>query len=346
VKIADMIENDKKDSKWIEDQFKAGLLKVDESFQRRYVWLKKHKIKLIETILIGYTIPEIYLWAIDTNSQTGETTYSIVDGQQRIGALTDYIGGKFTLTGNYLEDSQANFANKKFNELSDEDRKNIWSYRFSIRFINEEVSYEDIVKMFLRLNSTDKALNPQELRHAEFDGLFLKTATEVADFPFWGENNIFSSDELRRMGDVQFTSSILMFLRLGVESENSQDAINKAYDLFNEKYDEADSDKKMIQKMLDYVQELVNKKKKILPFIKKSTHLYALLIMFYKAIMINKKFEDLNITSLIDFIMNYLNESGTESLYNEYKELSSQGTQKKSNRLRRISILSQIAGIA
>ena len=83
MEIIDMIKNDSKDSKWIVDQYREELLYVDDSFQRRYVWHEKHKIKLIETILLGYAIPEIYVWDVTTDPDTGDTKRSIVDGQQR-----------------------------------------------------------------------------------------------------------------------------------------------------------------------------------------------------------------------------------------------------------------------
>ena len=96
-RIIDIMQNDKKNSKWIVDNFRDDNLYVDDSFQRRYVWLEKHKIKLIETILLGYAIPEIYLWETEIDPDSGQAKYSIVDGQQRIGALFDFIDGKFKL---------------------------------------------------------------------------------------------------------------------------------------------------------------------------------------------------------------------------------------------------------
>ena len=103
MEIIDMIKNDSKDSKWIVDQYREELLYVDDSFQRRYVWHEKHKIKLIETILLGYAIPEIYVWDVTTDPDTGDTKRSIVDGQQRIGALFSFINNEFKLKKTVIE---------------------------------------------------------------------------------------------------------------------------------------------------------------------------------------------------------------------------------------------------
>ena len=47
------------------------------------------------------------------------------------------------------------------------------------------------------------------------------------------------------MGDIEFISSILIFLRFGISSEITQKAINDAYDLFDKKYEEAEEDKEI-----------------------------------------------------------------------------------------------------
>jgi uncharacterized protein with ParB-like and HNH nuclease domain len=93
--INDMIKYENQTIKWIATEFNNGNLYVDDSFQRRYVWLKKHQIRLIETILMGYVIPEIYIWKVGTNPDTGDTKFSIVDGQQRIGAIVSFLNGDF-----------------------------------------------------------------------------------------------------------------------------------------------------------------------------------------------------------------------------------------------------------
>ena len=44
---------------------------VDNSFQRRLVWTEKQKIRLIETILTNYPMPEIYLWQQPADPEIG-----------------------------------------------------------------------------------------------------------------------------------------------------------------------------------------------------------------------------------------------------------------------------------
>ena len=343
-RINDLIKNENQTVKWVKDRYTEGNLFVDNSFQRRYVWLKKHQVNLIETILMGYVIPEIYIWEVGTDPESGETKYSIVDGQQRIGAIVGYVSGKFPLYTTYLSTKNSSYAGKYFSELSDEDKMSIWGYSLSFRKILSEVSREDIVNLFLRLNSTDKSLNPQELRNAEYNGLFLQNAISISTLPFWDKFKIFSVDSLRRMGDVEFISSILIFLRKGIDSEITQAAINQIYDLYNEEYDEAEDDKNTVKKILDVIEQIIEQDGGdiLLPYIKKTTHLYTIFTVIYKTVSNNKDIDKKTINKLISFYKDY--ETGNDKHVNEYRDLYQEGTRSKQNRIKRTKILANAIG--
>lgn len=343
MRTIDWIYTDNKDTSWLVKSFKSENLIVDNSFQRRYVWLPKHQIKLIETILLGYAIPEIYVWITDTDPNTGITNYSIIDGQQRIGAIVDYINGKYPLSSSFLDNKKCHFANKYFSDLCDDEKRLIWSYSFSIRFVKSNVAREDIVKLFLRLNSTDKSLNPQELRNAEFDGKFLKLANEISEFDFWKENEIFSYNDLRRMKDIEFISSILIFLRFGIESETSQKAINDAYDLFNINYEEYDTDKELFNKILLQLQKVM-KSNTTKIMLRKSTHLYTFIIVTYSALLKYDGFSEDMVEKINTFFHNYSNDDDNPDK-DRYKSLVLEGTQNKANRIERVRIINKIIGV-
>ena len=170
---------------------KNGKIFVDNSFQRRYVWEEKHQAALIETILLGYDIPPIYLWE-QVPDDNGLIKLSVVDGQQRIGAIQAYIDGVFSLKKKYLSVEEGfDWIGKSFDELSKTDKDIIWKYKFKTREIDSDVSIDEIKTIFLRLNITNKVLNPQELRNARYNGEFIKLALELADIPFWKKHNIF-----------------------------------------------------------------------------------------------------------------------------------------------------------
>ncbi|MEI2362238.1 DUF262 domain-containing protein [Priestia megaterium] len=348
----DLIKNETRDVKWFIDKMRNGELIVDNSFQRKYVWHRKHQVSLIETILLGYTIPEIYLWNVGTDPETGQTTYSIVDGQQRLGAVLDFISGDIALERNYIDQKDNSYSNKAFRELGNEEKSAIWEYPFSTRFIKREVIREDIIEMFLRLNSTNNSLNPQELRNAEFNGEFLKLAEQLATNSFWTDYDIFSPTQIRRMGDIQFISSLLIFLRFGIEEETTQTNINKIYDMFNDYYEEKDEDKENFDQIIEMIRSIMIDEQ-IIKFVSKTTHLYILFIICYLMQKTGKSFRGEILYRFKAFVESYDSETELQRKYSfkeavaiiEYKKLSSEGTQSKSKRIRRLEIMRGILGL-
>ncbi|UEG49617.1 DUF262 domain-containing protein [Ferruginibacter lapsinanis] len=339
--------------KWVIDSMRATRLTVDNSFQRNYVWLEKHQIKLIETILMGFPIPEIYLWQKETDAKTGDMKLSIIDGQQRLGAILDFINDEFALTSTSLDEEniKKEYTGKKFSELTDEFRNAIWEFKLSIRFVNKTIERSDVVTMFLRLNSTNMTLNPQELRNAEFEGAFIKAAAEISENPFWESHSIFNVQDLRRMNDIQFISSILMFFRLGIGEDTTQANFNKVYDLYNKEYQEKIDDQKLFYLIVAETEKIIGGDKEIERFLKKKTHLYSLFLVIYYFIKKQGGVQQKQIEQYKKFVEAYndnekliahFKDLKTQSEINEYKKLSSTGTQGKTNRMRRNDILKDI----
>lgn len=142
---------------------KRGELVVDYSYQRRAVWGEKDWIRLVETILLNLVVPSVYFWNSETDPETGKAILHIVDGQQRITAIQNFVNGEFKLKGNYLleEESKQRFGNKYFSDLSPDEKKDFWDYKLSVIEIARDVKIDDVKNMFKRLNLTDYNLNNQ-----------------------------------------------------------------------------------------------------------------------------------------------------------------------------------------
>ena len=104
---------------------KRGELVVDYSYQRRSVWGEKDWIRLVETILLNLVVPSVYFWNSETDPDTGKAILHIVDGQQRISAIQNFVNGKFKLKSSYLleEESKTRFGNKYFIDLLPDEKK-------------------------------------------------------------------------------------------------------------------------------------------------------------------------------------------------------------------------------
>lgn len=337
--------------KWLVDGMKSDNIVVDNSFQRRYVWVPKDRISLIETILLGYPIPEVYLWQNETDPETGDTIYSIVDGQQRLGAVHSFINDEFKLARSGLENKEYDYATKLFSELTPDEKSRIWKYPFSIRFIEESLSKEKIVELFLRLNRTNATLNPQELRNAEFTGLFIKLAETISKDSFWSDFNIFNAADYRRMIDIQFISTLLLFIRSGIEEETTQTSINRAYDQYNENYPEAENDKDTVMSVLEKLKLILSGREGTLTIAKRKTHFYTLFVYAYYLAQKAQAVDNTNISNrLNEWYEHYLNDSefgnpDVDSLLNEYRVLSQEGVQKRANRQRRFEIIKEYIGL-
>ena len=335
--------------KWVFDEFKKGNLFVDESFQRNYIWIRKDRVSLMETILLGYPIPEIYLWETGTDPNTGETKYSIVDGQQRIRTIGQFIDGKLKLTDAGLEFDDPDYRGKTFEELGPELRSALWSYKISIRFVKQAVLRDDIVKMFLRLNRTSNALNPQELRNAEFGGEFLKASESVASLPFWKKWSIFSEGEIRRMTDIQFASTLLIFVRSGFEDETTQSAINKMYDLLNDFYPDKNEDIAQISDTIELIDFVISKNPSLATTLQRKTHFYSVFTLCFVA----KGNPNIDAAALSDSLASWFSwhdqKTAPDEMWaksvEEYRRLSQEGVQKKINRLARHELLEKFTGL-
>ncbi|GGG32108.1 hypothetical protein GCM10011344_36270 [Dokdonia pacifica] len=340
--ITDYIYIERKDVKWLTDQIKNELLHVDNTFQRQYIWTVKNQIRLIETILLGYAIPEIYLWERDTESESGNTNFSVIDGQQRLGSIFNFINGDFKLNGTYLDFRDAGYTGKTFTELTESERNQIWKYPISVRFIKDNVSREDIVNMFLRLNSTTTTLNPQELRNAEYSGLFLRLANELTENPIWLESSLFTGLDYRRMKDIEFISSLLIFIRLGIEEETTQKSINKVYDTFNEEYPDYEEDKNLFENLLSIVKKFLDASDSNKKLISRKVHFYTLFTVAYYLFQKYGDAQQKHIDNFNAFVEDYGDTENRVGLIEEYFQLGQEGTQRKSNRMRRFEILKEI----
>lgn len=344
--VVDHIDVESRPIKWLFESQTESNIVIDNSFQRRYVWMEKDMIALIETILLGCPIPEIYLWQKETDANTGNTIFSVVDGQQRIGAVYKFISESFRLKESSLDHSKKSYSGKYFSELSPEEKSQIWKYKFSIRFIKENVTKDEISKLFLRLNRTNIVLNPQELRNAEFNGKFIQLSEKIAKLEFWTKFNVFTTSDIRRMRDLEFIGTLLIFLRMGISEDTNQASINKAYDLFNEKYPQANKDFKDIQNTLDTLDFLASGSKFTKQFISKKTHLYTLFIFGY--FVVSNKFslakKNQVKKNLDKWFSSYDNEKKLSPAFDReslqrYRHLNQEGSKKKANRIERFEIL-------
>jgi uncharacterized protein with ParB-like and HNH nuclease domain len=161
---------------WFNDLNKRGLLDLDPPYQRRSVWNQAYKDTFIDTILIQYPSPAIFLY--QEISPDGQTMLHVVDGKQRLTAIFEFVSGEFPVP----ETAQTTqLRGKSFEQLAADVKTNFWTYEFSVEYLptNEEGLINGI---FERINKNVAKLTRQELRHARFSGVFITAAEQLADW--------------------------------------------------------------------------------------------------------------------------------------------------------------------
>jgi hypothetical protein len=181
-------------------------------FQRRFVWKQNDASRFVESLLLGFPVPAIFL------SKEADGRFLIVDGQQRLETLRSYrlgtlFGHPFKLVG-----IPSRFAGKTYNELSGEDQRRLDNSLIHTIIVQptkpEEPGgqlHSSIYLLFDRLNSGGRPLFPQEIRACVDHGPFIDLLGKLNQNGYWRELYGGSS---RRLKDEEL---ILRFLALYLE---------------------------------------------------------------------------------------------------------------------------------
>lgn len=211
-----------------------GELELSPKYQRNNVWNEKAKAYLIDTIIRGLPIPPIFLrQKVDINTKS--TSREIIDGQQRIRAILEYVvDEKYAIKKSHNKE----YGGKKYSDLDDEAQEAILEYEI----VAEVVTEKDeglIYDMFARLNSNNYILNKQEIRNSKYWGdfkvLVYNLASQYRDF--FLSYRLLSDNDCTRMRDAELITSMIILLVEGIASETPT-SVDKVYEKFDASFDE------------------------------------------------------------------------------------------------------------
>ncbi|MEM6294729.1 MAG: DUF262 domain-containing protein [Myxococcota bacterium] len=138
-------------------------LDLQPDFQRGEVWTKKKQRRLIDSILRGWHIPPIHV-VENPELQKGE----VLDGQQRLAAIRDFIRGSFSVDGTIEPESEKirELDKCSYEALPKPVRRAFDG--FTIRmFTLHDYTSDEPAELFFRLNQ-NSSLTPPEQRNAFF----------------------------------------------------------------------------------------------------------------------------------------------------------------------------------
>lgn len=136
-------------------------IKLDPAFQRLFRWEDIQKTKLIESILIGIPIPEIFV------AQKSDGTWHVVDGVQRLSTILQLVGDlkgyqPLKLTScKYIP----SLKDTTWEQLPISTQREFKKKKIKINIILTENSDEAQYELFQRLNTGGTSLSDQEVRN-------------------------------------------------------------------------------------------------------------------------------------------------------------------------------------
>jgi hypothetical protein len=176
------------------DSYADGELDLNPPYQRRFIWALRDQQTLIDSVLRGIAIPNLFLY------ETNNGIFEMVDGQQRTRTILGFYEKKFKT-----------FEGRLYNE--EVHGKNFLNYEIPVTVIERLDEDESIDAFYALVNNTGVHLNRPELLKAEFfDTRFLALVTELADTSEFQSLDIFTDASTKRMNDIDFVSELVTFL--------------------------------------------------------------------------------------------------------------------------------------
>lgn len=216
----------KRDIAWFLDLYQNGQLNLAPPYQRRSVWTVKDRKFFLDTIFRKYPSPAVFLHK-EIDSEKDRMIYHVVDGKQRLETVIQFSQNDISVDRDYGDEK---LDGKKWKQIErDPDLKtHFLHYALPVEFMDSDDSTV-INEVFDRLNRNSRKLERQEMRHAKYDGWFIKVAEREAEQEEWERFGIVTKARMRRMKDVQLISELLAVLLKQSITGYDQDALDDIY---------------------------------------------------------------------------------------------------------------------
>ena len=314
-----------------------GTLVPSPEFQRNLVWSNKHKSAFIETVLRGYPFPAIYIAAGEVNPDTGEAIEMLVDGQQRLTTLYQYFSQSrdLKLTKGILP----------YSDLTHEKKISFLKYEVVVRDLGQ-TSITEIKEILQRINSTNYSLNAMEINNARYDGEIKQFAEKFSQDSFFAKHQVFSKIDGKSMNDVSFALSVVITAMLTYFN------LEKEFESFLHHYNNEFEEKQRLETEFQQVFQFIDECD--LPEDSRAWRkpdLFTLLVEIHRALFKAKKnikpvevgTQLLQFYELVDKFAKSNEAVGREhGRIQEYYKAAIQGTQSRSNRIRRGEIIQAV----
>jgi hypothetical protein len=208
----------------LKDMVDGQVIDLSPKYQRRERWQIERQSELIESFLLNVPVPPIYL------AEEEYGIYSIIDGKQRITAVSDYLNNSFALRG-LAEFPELNGA--RFRELPRplQSALKVRPYLRVITILKQShprLKYE----VFIRLNRGGIRLNNQEIRNVAFRGDLNDAIYDASENELLRNALKIDGPKSAAFQQMQDAEYVLRFLTLSQSWANFSGSLSRSMDEF------------------------------------------------------------------------------------------------------------------
>jgi hypothetical protein len=248
------------------DLYRNGQLIVQPEFQRNSVWPKKARGYFIDTILNDRPVPLLFFQRARSPS-SGKVTFYVVDGQQRLRALFDFLDDKYRLA-----ESSRQLNGLLYSELPTSAKKTILDYQLLIEELTG-YSERETRDIFKRMNRYVVKANPQEIRHATKPGAFADFVKSLAKLGFWARHEIFTTAQVRRMKPEELCAELAILIVEGPQDKKA--SVDLYYDVYRDRFKEARHVRGLLLKDFRWIDQNIPELRQT--FLRKPVDFYSLI---------------------------------------------------------------------
>lgn len=239
-------------------QINKGNIQLDPKFQRRDAWGVDRKSKFIESLILGFPIPQLVL--AEVKGKKG--SYLVIDGKQRLLSIRQFAAAnddpKYTQLRLKNLDLRPELEGKVFDDLKldanlDDDLRAFENSPIRTVVIKNWATESFLYHVFLRLNTGSLPLSPQELRQALHPGPFVDFADEAASQSNALKEILKNKGPDFRMRDVELLVRFYAFrLFMSEYTGDLKGILDLACNILNEKWADEDVEIRALSKEFEF----------------------------------------------------------------------------------------------
>ena len=157
------------------DMIVEGLIDIAPEYQRHFVWDENRQSQLIESLLLGIPVPNLFM------ATNRDSSWEVIDGLQRLTTIINFVGDDAIIRRN-----NSNCVKLKLHGLEKLNGINGLYYEelprsiqlmfmtrpIRVTVLNDRSDFEVRYDLFERLNTGGVTLHPQEIRNCIYLGRF------------------------------------------------------------------------------------------------------------------------------------------------------------------------------